>query len=223
MIVEDHPTTRAGLLAIIDAQPDLQVCRAAESPQEALAFLGSSQADLLITDLSMPGRGGLAFVRDVHEALPSLQILVLSMHDEMLYAERCLKAGARGYLMKNVGLDRLMAALRVLLTGASYVSPRVTARLVDALSGRRPRGSSSPIEALSEREFEVFCLFGHGNGTKETACAMGISPKTVEVYRGHLKRKLQLKDAVTLMHHAVRWIESGEFSFQAEPHAAQAA
>ncbi len=210
MTVEDHPTTRAGLLAIIDSQPDVRVCCEAASPQEALTLLEQSQADLLITDLSMPGRSGLAFVREAHEASPRLPILVLSMHDELIYAERCLKAGARGYLMKDSGLARLMEVIRILLSGGSYVSPSVTARLVDAVSGRRPRGSTSPIETLSNREFEVFCLFGHGLGTKETACTLGISPKTVEVYRGHIKRKLQLKDAVTLVHHAVCWVEGGE-------------
>src|SRR5262249_54788031 len=126
----------------------------------------------------------------------------------MLYAERALRAGARGYLMKDAGSAKVLEIIRLLLNGRSYVSPAMSARLLDAVTGRRPRGSSSPIEKLSDREFEVFRLLGCGNSTKEIAEQLNLSPKTVDVHRGRIKGKLQLKDATSLLHHAIRWVES---------------
>ena len=130
------------------------------------------------------------------------------MHDEMLHAERALRAGARGYLMKDAGAAKVLEVSRLVLSGQSYVSPQVAARLLDAVTGRRPRGSASPIEKLSDREFEVFRLLGCGKSTKEIAKALSVSPKTVDVHRGRIKEKLQLKDATSLLHHAVRWVET---------------
>src|SRR6185503_9620562 len=134
--------------------------------------------------------------------------LVLSMHDEMLYAERALRAGARGYLMKDAGSAKVLEVIRVVLSGQSFVSPQMAARLLDAVTGRRPRGSTSPIEKLSDREFEVFRLLGGGKSTKDVAKELHLSPKTVDVHRGRIKEKLGLKDASSLIHHAVRWVET---------------
>ena len=208
LLVDDHPMTREGLAANINRQPDLEVCGEASSPAEAISALATLGPDLMVTDMTMPGRSGIEFIKDVHAMRPELPILVLSMHDEMLYAERALRAGARGYLMKDAGSAKFLEVIRLVLSGQSYVSPQMSARLLDAVTGRRPRGSSSPIEKLSDREFEVFRLLGSGKNTKEVAKALNLSPKTVDVHRGRIKEKLQLKDASSLIHHAVRWVET---------------
>jgi DNA-binding NarL/FixJ family response regulator len=130
------------------------------------------------------------------------------MHDEMVYAERVLRAGARGYVMKESGGENLLIAIRQVLGGQVYVSPRISAKILDNLSARKPRGSSSPIEKLSDREFEIFELIGQGKGTRDIAKQLHLSPKTVEVHRGHIKEKLELKDATALVHSAIRWFEA---------------
>ena len=208
LLVDDHPMTREGLAANLNRQPDLEVCGEASSPAEAMPLLSTLKPDLMVTDMTMPGRSGVEFIKDVHAMMPALPILVLSMHDEMLYAERTLRAGARGYLMKDAGSAKVLEVIRLILSGQSYVSPQISARLLDAVTGRRPRGSTSPIEKLSDREFEVFRLLGSGKSTKEVAKALGLSSKTVDVHRGRIKEKLQLKDAAGLIHHAVRWVET---------------
>jgi len=210
LLVDDHPMTREGLAANINRQTDLEVCGEASNPAEAMTALSKFTPDLIVTDMTMPGRSGVEFVKDVHAMLPDLPILVLSMHNEMLYAERVLRAGARGYLMKDAGSAKLLEVIRLVLSGQSYVSQQMSARLLDAVTGRRPRGSTSPIEKLSDREFEVFRLLGSGKSTKEVARALNLSQKTVDVHRGRIKEKLQLKDAASLIHHAVRWVETSE-------------
>lgn len=195
--------TREGLAAIINRQADLEVCGEASNPAEAMSALPKSTPDLLVTDLTMPGRSGIEFLKDVHAMLPEMPILVLSMHDEMLYAERALRAGARGYLMKDAGSAKLLEVIRLVLSGKSYASPKMSARLVDVLAGGRPRGSSSPIERLSDREFEVFQLLGNGKSTKEIAQLLHLSPKTVAVHRGAIKEKLQVAN---LLHYAATWV-----------------
>jgi DNA-binding NarL/FixJ family response regulator len=208
LLVDDHPMTREGLAAIINRQPDLEVCGEANNPAEAMSALSKIKPDLIVTDMTMPGRSGIEFIKDVHAMLPHLPLLVLSMHDEMLFAERALRAGARGYLMKDAGSAKVLEAICLILSGQSYVSPAMSARLLDAITGRRPRGSTSPIEKLSDREFEVFRLLGCGKSTKEVAKALNLSPKTVDVHRSRIKEKLQIKDATSLLHHAVRWVET---------------
>ena len=210
LLVDDHPLTSEGLAGVINREADLEVCGRAGNPAEAMSALSKCKADLMVTDMSMPGRSGIEFVKDVHAMLPVLPVLVLSMHDEMLYAERVLRAGARGYLMKDAGSAKVLEVIRLVLSGQSYVSQQMSARLLDAVTGRRPRGSTSPIEKLSDREFEVFRLLGSGKNTKEVARALNLSPKTVDVHRGRIKEKLQLKDATSLLHHAVRWVETQE-------------
>lgn len=199
---------RAGLSGLINKQPDLQVSAEAGSPAEVLTQLSLSLPDLLVTDMTMPGRSGVEFIKDVLAAYPDLPILVLSMHDEMIHGERVLRAGARGYIMKEAGAEKILKAIRQVLDGEVYVSAAMSAKLLDSLSGRRPRGSNSPIEKLSDREFEVFQLVGVGKSTREIAEQLHLSPKTVDVHRGHIKEKLDLKDATSLVRHAVRWVET---------------
>jgi DNA-binding NarL/FixJ family response regulator len=208
LLVDDHPMTRAGMAQLINKQPDLEVCGEAGTPAEALGQIVKSNADLLVTDLTMPGRSGVEFIKDIVAVYPMLPILVVSMHDELIYAERALRAGARGYIMKEAGGENLLAAMRQVLSGQVYVSARMSAAILENVSGRKPRGSHSPIEKLSDREFQVFQLIGQGLTTKAVAKQLGLSPKTVDVHREHIKEKLDINDAASLIRHAVRWVET---------------
>jgi DNA-binding NarL/FixJ family response regulator len=208
LLVDDHPFMRAGLGQLIGGQPDLVVGGEAGNPAEALQALARQRPDLILTDLTMPGRSGLEFIKDLRAAHPEIPILVVSMHDEAVYAERVLRAGARGYIMKEAGGENLLGAIRQVLRGEVYVSHKMSARILEDLSTRRPRGSTSPIERLTDREFEVFQLIGQGKGTREIAAELHLSPKTVDVHRSHLKEKLGLRDATALIRHAVRWVET---------------
>ena len=208
LLVDDHPFMRAGLAQLIDRQADMMVCGEAGDPVAAFHALENTKPDLVLTDLTMPGRSGLEFIKDLRAAEPELAILVISMHDEVVYAERALRAGARGYIMKEAGGENLLAALRQVLRGQVYLSLRMSARILEGLAGARPRGSSSPIEKLTDREFEIFQLIGQGKSTRDVAAQLHLSPKTVDVHRSHLKEKLDLKDATALIRHAVRWVET---------------
>jgi DNA-binding NarL/FixJ family response regulator len=208
LIVDDHPFMRAGLAQLIEKQPGLTVGGEAGDPAAAMTELAKGGIDLVLTDITMPGRSGIEFIKDVVAVHPGLPILVVSMHDEVIYAERVLRAGARGYIMKEAGGEALLAALRQVLSGLVYVSPKMSARILDNLSGRKPRGSQSPIEKLTDREFEVFQLIGQGKSTREIAKQLHLSSKTVDVHRGHIKEKLELKDVTSLVRHAVRWVET---------------
>ena len=205
LVVDDHPMTRAGVVHLLNKQDDLMVCGELGSPAESLNEIGKSNPDLLLTDMTMPGRSGIEFIKDVIALHPALPILVLSMHDEVIYAERALRAGARGYIMKEAGGEKLLAAIRRVLSGQVYVSEEMSAKILDNLSGQKPRHSQSPIEKLTDREFEVFQLIGQGKGTRDIAQQLHLSPKTVDVHRGHIKEKLELRDATALVRHAVRW------------------
>jgi DNA-binding NarL/FixJ family response regulator len=208
LLVDDHPLMRAGLAQLINKQPDMIVSAEADDPIQATRELSKAMVDLVLTDLTMPGRGGIEFIKDLRVLYPELLILVVSMHDEMLYAERALRAGARGYIMKEAGGEKLVAAIRQVLAGQVYTSPRMNTKIVESFSAQKPRGSNSPIETLSDREFEVFQLIGAGKGTHEIAKQLRLSSKTVDVHRSHIKEKLAIPDNPSLIHYAVRWIES---------------
>ena len=190
VIVDDHPMMRAGLFQLIDKQPDIEVCGEAGTTDEAFRQLSQHRPDLLLADLTMPGRSGFEFIRDALALQPSLPILVVSMHDETLYAERALRAGARGYIMKEAGGENLLVAIRLILSGQVYLSQKLTARILDGLSGHIKQGHDSLIGRLSDREFEVFRLLGQGKSTGEIARQLHLSTKTVDVHRAHLKQKL---------------------------------
>jgi DNA-binding NarL/FixJ family response regulator len=208
LLVDDHPFMRAGLAQLIDRQADLAVCGEAGNPAEALSQLSSAKPDLVLADLTMPGRSGLEFIKDLRASHGDLAVLVVSMHDEVVYAERALRAGARGYIMKEAGGEALLGAIRQVLRGEIYVSPQISARILEGLAAPKPRGSTSPIEKLSDREFEVFQLIGQGKSTRDIAVQLHLSPKTVDVHRSHIKEKLELKDVTALIRHAVRWVET---------------
>jgi len=208
LLVDDHPFMRAGLAQLIDKQPDMIVAGEAGDDAAATRELAKTAVDLVLTDLTLPGRGGMELIKDLHATQPTLPILVVSMHDEVIYAERALRAGARGYIMKEAGGENLLAAIRQVMSGQVYVSPKMSARILDNMTARKPRGSNSPIEKLTDREFEIFQLIGQGKSTRDIAQQLNLSPKTVDVHRSHIKEKLELQDATALVRHAVRWIET---------------
>jgi len=208
LIVDDHPFMRAGLAQLIDRQLDLMVCGEAGNPAEAQRLLTTGGVDLVLTDMTMPGRSGLDFIKDLQALHAGLPILIISMHDEMIYAERALRAGARGYIMKEAGGENLLAAIRQVLDGQVYVSARMATLLLGSFSGRKARESDSPFGVLTDREFEIFQLIGQGKNTREIATQLGLSSKTVDVHRGNLKAKLGLKDMTALVRHAVHWLET---------------
>jgi DNA-binding NarL/FixJ family response regulator len=208
LIVDDHPFMRAGIAQLIDRQPELCTAGEAGSPAEALQRLAAGDIDLLLTDMTMPGRSGFEFMKDVHALYPDLPVLVVSMHDETVYAERALRAGARGYIMKEAGGENLLTAIRQILTGYVYVSPRMSALLLDSFSGRKTRDANSPFGVLTDREFEIYQLIGKGRNTREIATQLGLSTKTVDVHRSNLKSKLGVKDMTALVRHAVHWLET---------------
>jgi DNA-binding NarL/FixJ family response regulator len=208
LLVDDHPMMLVGLKTLIDAEPDLMVCAQARDAETALREIPNSRPDLVITDVSMPGRGGLELIKDLKSLHAGLPVLVISMHDEMLHAERALRAGARGYLMKEAGGEKMLEAIRKVLAGQIHVSEQISAKILDVFSSRRPQSIASPIEKLTDREFEIFQLIGQGLGTKAIAQRLNLSSKTIDVHRAHIKEKLELPDATSLVRHAVRWAET---------------
>jgi DNA-binding NarL/FixJ family response regulator len=208
LIVDDHPMMRQGLAQLIDNEIDLKVVAEADTGGQGLDIVVRENLDLAVLDISLPDRNGLELIKDIHSVKPELPVLIVSMHDEALYAERVLRAGARGYIMKQEGGNKLLQAIRQVLTGQIYVSEKVSARILETFSGRKSEKSTSPVSRLSDREFEVFQLIGQGKGTKEIAQHLNLSVKTVEVHRAKIKEKLSLLTATDLVRYAVRWTES---------------
>ncbi|HMB90480.1 MAG TPA: response regulator transcription factor [Rhodothermales bacterium] len=208
LIVDDHPLMRKGLGLTLDAEPDLTVCGQAADAEEALAMLDSVEPDLAIVDISLPTMGGLELIKHMQALYPDMRTLVVSRHDETLYAERAIRAGARGYVMKLEAGNLIVKAVRRVLSGGIYVSEEINERLLLGLVSGRPQLTQSPLEVLSDRELEVFELTGRGLGTREIAERLHLSVKTVESYRARIKDKLSLKSASELMQHAVQWVES---------------
>ena len=208
LIVDDHPMMRQGLAALINNEKDLAVCREAESAAQAMEAIASAKPDLVIADITLPDKSGLELIKDTLALHPGLRILVVSMHDESLYAERVLRAGGRGYIMKQEGGRRLMEGIRQVLAGQIYVSEKMSKRILEIFSGRRDSSGGSPVEKLTDREFEVFQLIGGGKTTREIADRLRLSVKTVEVHRLHIKKKLGINTAAGLIRFAVRWVEA---------------
>ena len=209
-ILDDHPMMREGLAQIINNEADLTVCGEAGTGREGVDLVCRLKPDLLLADISLPDKSGLEVIKDLRTLLPDLTVLVISMHDESLYAERVLRAGARGYIMKQEGGRKLMEAIRRVLNGQVYVSEKISASLLESFSGRRTEAPRPPIEKLTDREFEVLQLLGAGKGTQDIADQLHLSGKTIEAHRANIKRKLQLKTASELIRYAVRWVETQE-------------
>ena len=208
LIVDDHTVLREGLAAQINHQPDLIVCGEAADVRQALAAVEELNPDLVLADINLPGRNGLELIRDLRARWPRLPALVLSMHEESVFAERVLRAGGRGYMSKQEGGRQLIDAIRCVLRGQIYLSQAVSTRLLDSLSGHRPAKTVSPIEQLSDRELEVFTLIGQAKETGDIARSLNMSVKTVEAHRASIKRKLKLKTGPELTRHAVLWVEA---------------
>lgn len=208
LIVDDHPMMREGLSQLIAGDSDLVLCGEAKNTAEALDAISRLSPDLVLADISLPDRNGLELIKDALALQPELKILAISMHDEAFYAERVLRAGARGYIMKLEGGQRIAAAIKQVLEGRVYVSDKISAKILNQFSGRRPDSGKSPVGGLSDREFEVFQLIGGGRSTREIAEQLHLSVKTVEVHRLNIKNKLALKTSAELIREAVRWVES---------------
>lgn len=205
LLVDDHPIVRQGLAMLINAEPDLMVCGEASTGAEALQLVRTTQPDLVMIDISLEDRSGVELIREIRAMAGELPMLALSMHDESLYAERVLRAGGRGYVMKQEATEKLLTAIRRVLAGEIYLSPRMSTRLLGQLASAAPGGDVSPISRLTDRELEVFTMIGRGLSTREIAEKLFLSVKTVEAHREHIKEKLGLRSSAELVRHAVQF------------------
>lgn len=209
IIVDDHPLMRKGLALSLNGEPDLDVVGQMPSAEEALEQMDTLAPDLAIVDISLPGMSGMELLKHMQARYDAIKTLVVSRHDEVLYAERAIRAGARGYVMKLEAADVIVQAARQVLSGGIYVSQEINERLLLSMAeGGRERLMQSPLEILSDRELEVFELTGQGISTREIAERLHLSVKTIESYRARIKNKLNLESATELMQRAVQWVES---------------
>lgn len=208
LIVDDHPIVRQGLRRMIEPEPDLVVCGEVQTEREARSAIRALAPDVVIVDISLEQGDGLELVRDVHAQQPDLPMLVLSMHDELIYAERLLAAGASGYIMKQAASDQLLIALRVVLSGGTYLSESLAGNLARDQGITNGSSSADPIDRLSNRELQVLSLIGRGMSSREAAESLGLSVKTVETHRQSLKRKLNLATNAQLLQYAINWYAS---------------
>jgi len=205
LIVDDHPIVRQGLALLINREPDLAVCGDAEEASSALRGIEELKPDLIVVDISLNGPDGLDLLKTIRSRDPNLPVLILSMLDESVYAERALRAGANGYIMKQEATERVLVAIRRILGGEIYVSDRMADRMLHRFVGGGPVAQRSPIADLTDRELEVFRLIGDGHGTRQIAEELHISVKTVESYQAHIKEKLSLKNSRELVQRAIQW------------------
>jgi DNA-binding NarL/FixJ family response regulator len=203
-IVEDHPIVRHGFRLLLQAQPDMEVCGEAAESGLALQLIQETRPDLVVLDISIEGRNGIELVKEISTAGWCRHLLVSSMHDELLYAERALRAGAMGYVQKSEGVDKLLLAIRQVLEGRIYISPRVSSRLFRMTLGKESSGD--PAAMLSDRELAVFELIGRGRTVRQIAQQLHLSRKTIETYREHLRSKLGLQTSHELFREAVLWV-----------------
>lgn len=204
-IVDDHPLVREGLANLINQQPDLVTCGQAEDAAQALAGIGASRAQLALIDISLKTASGLELVKDLKVHHPDVALIVLSMHDEMLYAERAIRAGARGYVMKRESTKEVLTAIRRVMQGDVYVSERVVNLMARRLGSPRKAAASSPVEQLSDRELEIFRLLGQGRTTSQIAADLHLSLKTVQAYCARAKEKFGVDSLTELLRAAIRW------------------
>ncbi len=205
LIVDDHPIVRQGLRRLIEAEPDLEVCGESESAREAKTAIRDLEPDAVIVDVSLKQGDGLELVKDTRAHYAALPLLVLSMHDEAIYAERMLSAGANGYIMKQAASDQFLIALRRVLDGGIYVSEAVGNSMIEKFAAGGAYISANPIDSLTNRELQVLHMIGKGLSTRQTAEALNLSVKTVESHRQRIKRKLSLRTSAQLMQYAVNW------------------
>jgi DNA-binding NarL/FixJ family response regulator len=205
-VIDDHPVVRDGYARLITNQADMELAGETGDATQALAMIGKAKPDLVLLDLSLKSGNGLELCKEINTKFPDVKILVVSMHDETLYAERVLRAGAAGYVNKAEATRRLIEAIREVLGGKYYLSPRMRERMLTRAIGVDGFEDHSPIDRLSDRELEVFEQIGSGMTTREIAANLGLSPKTIESYRENLKAKLNLANSTELTRHAVHWV-----------------
>ncbi|MGA8739995.1 MAG: response regulator transcription factor [Terracidiphilus sp.] len=205
LVVDDHPLMRQGLALLINQQQDMHVCGEAEEAQAAMQAIARLHPDIMILDISLSGPDGLDLLKNIRTTNPDLPVLVLSMHDEAIYAERALRARANGYIMKQEATEKVLVAVRRILNGEIYLSDRMSNKMLQRYVGGAPSMIQSRIASLSDRELEVFRLIGEGRATREIAEELHLSVKTVETYQAHIKEKLALRSGRELIQHAIQW------------------
>ena len=205
LVVDDHPLIRQGLMQLINSQPDMEVVGEAKNGHEAIEALSKLDPDLAIIDITLEDLSGIDLIKDLKARYPDLSVLVLSMHDESIYAERALRAGARGFIMKGGRLKDMMTAIRKVHSGEVYLSDTMTARLMHRLVGNSGSMDSSPMDLLTERELRIMELIGEGMGPSRIAKTLHLSVKTIETHRAHIKEKLGLDDAAAVRRYAIQW------------------
>jgi len=206
LIIDDHPLVRQGLIGLISTQPDFEVCGEASGIAEALELVATTQPHVAIIDLTLKDGNGIELIKSLKEGHPAIKLLVVSMHDESLFAERALRAGASGYVSKHEAIRTVVQAVRTVLAGRLYLSPTMTERMVHLAVGSRGDQANSPLDRLTDREIQVFEMIGRGLTSRQIAQQLNLSQKTVETHREHVKDKLDLKNSVELTTHAVQWV-----------------
>jgi DNA-binding NarL/FixJ family response regulator len=214
-LVDDHPIVRQGLGLLINRESDLVVCGEAEDAPSALQRMASAQPDLMVIDISLDGPDGLELLKTIRLKEPILPVLILSMHEESTYAERSLRAGANGYIMKQEATERVLVAIRRILEGKVYLSERLTNKMLEQFVHGAGSSKNNPLTTLSDRELEVYRLIGAGHGTRQIADELHVSVKTVESYQAHIKEKLSLRNARELVQHAIESSLSEKSAFGA--------
>ncbi|HWF17758.1 MAG TPA: response regulator transcription factor [Verrucomicrobiae bacterium] len=205
LLVDDHPLVQEWLANLINQQADLEVCGEASNASTALELVGTAKPAIAVVDISMEGGSGIELIKNIKALHPGVIVIVLSMHDEMLYAERALRAGARAYIMKREATRKVLLAIRAVLEGKLYVSDKVNAAMAEKFVEGRSAVTDSPVERLSDRELEVFQLLGRGLSTRQISEDLNVSFKTVQAYCARIKEKLNLTNATELLREAIRW------------------
>jgi DNA-binding NarL/FixJ family response regulator len=209
-IVDDHPVVRDGLISLINHESDFYVCGETGEARQALKSITELKPDVVIVDITLGDSDGIELTKDIKARHPKLPVIVLSMHDESIYAERALHAGARAYLMKDAVSDRIITAIRTVLSGEIYVSDIMAKKLLRKLAGNHVDSINAPIDSLTDREFEIFRWIGQGHKSSRIAQRMHISVKTVETYYARIKEKLDLANAAELLQYAIKWASSSD-------------
>jgi DNA-binding NarL/FixJ family response regulator len=205
LLVDDHPIVRQGLALLIDREADLSVCGEADGAHSAFHAIETLRPDIVVLDISLNGPDGLEVLKEIRVKTGSLPVLILSMHDESIYAERAMRAGANGYIMKQEATEKVLVAIRRILQGDVYLSDRLTTTMLQQYVRGGAATKSSPLLNLTDRELEVFRLIGEGHGTRQIADELHLSVKTIESYQAHIKEKLALRNARELVQHAIEW------------------
>jgi len=208
LVVDDHPLFREGLVRVLNLENDLEICGTAPDHVEALKQAAALKPDLAIIDISLEGINGIDLTKQLRSRYPKLRILILSMHKEAIYADRALRAGANGYIMKREEGPRLLEAIRQVLSGHIYLSKAINDQMLQRMANPGRRADTTPIESLSDREFEIFQLIGEGYGTRQIADELNVSIKTIETHRERIREKLNLNTTFELVQHAIHWIHS---------------